>query len=43
MTPLERAFTGLASSDEICCTTGLSSQQLEEEIECDPGVTVIWK
>jgi hypothetical protein len=42
-TPLQRAFSGLTSSDEICCITGLSSQQLEEETECDPGVTVIWK
>jgi hypothetical protein len=43
MTPLEQAFSGLASSDEICCITGLSSQQLDEDIECNPGVTVIWK
>lgn len=43
MTPLQQAFSGLASSDEICCITALSSQQLEEEIECDPGVAVIWK
>ncbi|XP_021927171.1 GATOR complex protein NPRL2 [Zootermopsis nevadensis] len=42
-TPLQREFSGLASSDEICCSTGLSSQQLDEEIEYDPGVTVIWK
>lgn len=43
MTPPQRDFSGLASLDEICCATGLSSQQLEEEIECDPRVTVIWK
>jgi hypothetical protein len=43
MTTLEQSFSGLASSDEICCITGLSSQQLDEEVECNPGVTVIWK
>jgi hypothetical protein len=43
MTTLEQSFSGLASSDEICCITGLSSRQLNEEVECNPGVTVIWK
>ncbi|KAK7792932.1 hypothetical protein R5R35_008073 [Gryllus longicercus] len=38
-----RHFTGQQSLDEICCAQGLSSQQLEEQLEKDPNVAIIWK
>ncbi|PSN44385.1 Nitrogen permease regulator 2-like protein [Blattella germanica] len=40
---LYRSFTGLHSLDEICCTHGMSNQQLEEQMERDPSVIVLWK
>jgi len=43
MTPLHRLCTGLASYDEICCRTGLSYQELDEKIEQDPDICVLWK
>ncbi|KAJ9586196.1 hypothetical protein L9F63_020154 [Diploptera punctata] len=41
--PMYRSFTGLHSLDEICCTYGISNQQLEEQVEKDPSVILIWK
>lgn len=41
--PLYPWFSGRHSYDEICSKTGLSHQDLEERIETDPSVLVIWK
>ncbi|XP_069684143.1 GATOR1 complex protein NPRL2-like [Periplaneta americana] len=41
--PLHRCFTGLQSVDEICCAHGMSNQQLEDQVERDPNVVLIWK
>ncbi|XP_066998360.1 GATOR1 complex protein NPRL2 [Anabrus simplex] len=41
--PILRCFNGASSYDEICCSFGLSAQELDELVECDPTVTVIWK
>ncbi|GLH15915.1 GATOR complex protein NPRL2, partial [Gryllus bimaculatus] len=40
---LQRNFNGILSYDEICCKYGMSAQELDEEVECDPSVTLIWK
>lgn len=40
---LQESFTGLFSFDEICCNTGLIYTQLDEIVESDPDVIVIWK
>ncbi|XP_049831139.1 GATOR complex protein NPRL2-like [Schistocerca gregaria] len=36
-------FTGVSCEDEICCSLGISTLQLEEELDQDPGIAVIWK
>ncbi|XP_015115032.1 GATOR complex protein NPRL2 isoform X1 [Diachasma alloeum] len=36
-------FTGSYSLDEICCTTGQSAAQIEETVEKDPNVVMLWK
>lgn len=36
-------FTGEYSTDQICCFTGLTIQQLENQIENNPGVALICK
>ena len=36
-------FTGTYSLDEICCSTGQSAAQIEDIIERDPNVLMIWK
>ncbi|XP_067008968.1 GATOR1 complex protein NPRL2 isoform X2 [Anabrus simplex] len=38
-----QSFNGSSSFDEICCTQGISSQQLEDELEKDPNIIVICK
>ncbi|XP_055524943.1 GATOR complex protein NPRL2 [Wyeomyia smithii] len=38
-----KLYTGLNSLDEICCKTGLSPRRIEEDIDVDSNVTVIWK
>ena len=43
MTPLHSLCTGMASYDEICCRAGFSYQELDEKIEEDPDVLVLWK
>lgn len=40
---LLRYFTGNYSLDEICCAEGISTQQLEDQIDQDPNVILIWK
>ncbi|XP_058127224.1 GATOR complex protein NPRL2 [Anopheles ziemanni] len=42
-TPKHKLYTGLNSFDEICCKTGLSPSRIEQEIDMDSNVTVIWK
>ncbi|XP_064597305.1 GATOR1 complex protein NPRL2-like [Liolophura sinensis] len=34
---------GCHNYDEICCKTGLSTQELEEKLEKDPNIVIIWK
>ncbi|XP_063703760.1 GATOR complex protein NPRL2 isoform X3 [Culicoides brevitarsis] len=36
-------YTGLLSIDEICCLTKISPAAVEEDIETDSNITVIWK
>lgn len=40
---MQQYFTGLHSLDEICCATGMNVHQIEDIIERDPNVMVIWK
>jgi len=42
-TSLHRLCSGVASYDEICCRTGLSYHELDDKIEEDPDIRVIWK
>lgn len=39
----DKWLDGNHSYDEICCKTGLTHQELEDIIEQDPHVVVIWK
>lgn len=36
-------YTGLLSIDEICCLTKISPAAVEDDIEKDSNITVIWK
>lgn len=36
-------YTGVMHVDEICCTMKISPQTIEEDIETDPNITVIWR
>lgn len=36
-------YNGAASLDEICCAQGINTRQLEDELDQDPNVAVIWK
>lgn len=40
---LQRSLNGSASIDEICCATGVSAQQLEDQLERDHNVVLLWK
>ncbi|XP_037038641.1 GATOR complex protein NPRL2 [Bradysia coprophila] len=44
-TPIGRQnmYTGLDNMDEICCMTGMLPSKIDEDIEADPFLTVIWK
>lgn len=42
-TVVNNRFTGLLSTDEICCNLGIPISQLEATIEADPNVIVISK
>lgn len=42
-TVVNNRFTGLLSTDEICCNLGIPMSQLEATIEADPNVIVISK
>ncbi|KAL0272236.1 UNVERIFIED_CONTAM: hypothetical protein PYX00_005292 [Menopon gallinae] len=41
--PIYRYMNGVNSSDEICCATGMQAQQLEELVDKDPNLILIWK
>ncbi|KAI9559768.1 hypothetical protein GHT06_013774 [Daphnia sinensis] len=43
MTSLHALCTGVASYDEICCRTGMSYHELDEKIEADADICVLWK
>ncbi|KRT82919.1 hypothetical protein AMK59_4344 [Oryctes borbonicus] len=40
---LQKSLSGAASLDEICCATGVSAQQLEDQLDRDNNVVVLWK
>ncbi|ENN71159.1 GATOR complex protein NPRL2-like [Dendroctonus ponderosae] len=42
-TELQKTFTGTYSVDEICCATGVTSQQLEDRLERDHIVMLLCK
>ncbi|XP_043273971.1 GATOR complex protein NPRL2 [Venturia canescens] len=41
--PIYKYFTGAYNLDEICCITGQSVAQVEEIVEKDPSVVMLWK
>ncbi|XP_023290819.1 GATOR complex protein NPRL2 isoform X2 [Orussus abietinus] len=41
--PIYKYFTGAYSLDEICCSTGQSTAQIEDIVERDPNVVMLWK
>ncbi|XP_057321013.1 GATOR complex protein NPRL2 isoform X1 [Microplitis mediator] len=41
--PVYKYFTGAYSFDEICCNTGQSVAQIEDIVERDPNVVVLFK
>lgn len=45
VTPIgrQKVYTGQHNIDEICCRTGLQATKIEEDIESDPMLTVVWK
>lgn len=38
-----QSFSGLLSMDEYCCQYSLTTQKLEEMIDREPNIMVIWK
>lgn len=40
---LRQLFTGILCIDRICCLTKLDMVQIEQIIENDPDITVVWK
>lgn len=40
---LQKTFSGLSNLDEICCSTGVASQRLEDQLERDHNVVMLWK
>lgn len=41
--PVYKYFTGAYSLDEICCNTAQSVAHIEEIVEKDPSVVMLWK
>ncbi|XP_047368665.1 GATOR complex protein NPRL2 isoform X2 [Vespa velutina] len=41
--PIYKYFTGTYNLDEICCNTGQSVAQIEEIVERDPNIVMLWK
>lgn len=42
-TDLQKSLSGVASLDEICCSTGIGAQQLEDKLDRDHNVVLLWK
>lgn len=42
-TDRQKLYNGYLSLDEICCRTGLSPASIENDINLDTNVTVLWK
>lgn len=40
---LQKSFSGASSLDEICCATGVTAQQIEDQLEQDHNMVVLWK
>ncbi|KAJ8913820.1 hypothetical protein NQ315_003729 [Exocentrus adspersus] len=40
---LQKSFSGSSSLDEICCVTGVTTQNLEDQLERDDNVILLWK
>ncbi|XP_056642853.1 GATOR complex protein NPRL2 [Diorhabda sublineata] len=40
---LEKSLSGESSLDELCCSIGVASQQLEDQLERDHNVMLLWK
>lgn len=40
---LQKSLSGHSSLDEICCFTGVTAQRLEEQLERDNNVVLLWK
>ncbi|XP_072382097.1 GATOR1 complex protein NPRL2 [Diabrotica undecimpunctata] len=40
---LEKSLSGASSLDELCCSIGVSSQQLEDQLDRDHNVMLLWK
>ncbi|KAJ3645010.1 hypothetical protein Zmor_022703 [Zophobas morio] len=40
---LQKSLSGAANLDEICCATGVTAQQLEDQLERDHNVVLLWK
>ncbi|KAK4874748.1 hypothetical protein RN001_014108 [Aquatica leii] len=40
---LQKSFSGASSLDEICCAAGINAQQLEDHLERDHSIILLWK
>lgn len=40
---LQKSLSGVANLDEICCATCVMTQQLEDQLERDHNVLLLWK
>ncbi|CAG9860150.1 unnamed protein product [Phyllotreta striolata] len=40
---LHKSLSGVSSLDELCCSIGVPSQQLEDQLERDNNVMLLWK
>ncbi|XP_008196607.1 GATOR1 complex protein NPRL2 [Tribolium castaneum] len=40
---LQKSLSGAANLDEICCATGVATQQLEDQLERDHNIVLLWK
>ncbi|KAF5271253.1 hypothetical protein FQR65_LT17663 [Abscondita terminalis] len=40
---LQKSVSGVSSLDEICCAAGINAQQLEDHLERDHNIVLLWK
>lgn len=40
---IQKSFSGAQNLDEICCASGVTTQHLEDQLERDHNVVVLWK